>query len=752
MVTLKPALAYLWNGSRCVPCDTYAVKGVGLLAPTDTLSIVMDSTPPETPGYTEMQAGAVIPIATALPGVNEIYVATDGDDLSGTGTSGSPYATLSKALLEVPSGGTIVVRGGTYSMTANRLNITKPVTIRAYPNEVPEFDGAIPAGSMTAENDLRFFSYTSLRTKRKGTDGVSLTSEDFYPAAISGGQVTALAQDRGWVNVWSDNTFSVPTDQTAAGENTGNPGGKTFHKARVVTGIYPDQCWANGIPLIQVQVKEKVKRGYFYVDRTTGLQDVQDGFELAESTVMYIHQDDAAKTIEVSTETDSTDPYMFLINADNVTLQGLRIKRHSAFKSFMTVQTQTGISNFTMEDVEILDSANVAIKLYGDAETTGSNPGLPTFSGNSIVKNTTLRRVTVKGTGWLGMSAQYTDDTLMTDCRFENFNRHFETDQSPKNGAMKCSKNHRFTIEHSVIKDCHDGHGIWFDQSNYDCVFASNEVKNVDGSPLFWEISHNVLIVNNIFIKGNNSGINVRISGGSGVRLINNTIVGGAYPLYIIAELRGQQMGNGQWFAEQDFRYANVGFQTTPLSGKGLSSDIDRARPGARFASYANSSGVGNLTPDMYFKGGANEILNNVIVHTGSDNPALYLRGRTANSQVNVPANEVVPPILDGNVYQSLNGQVARVDTASTGTPGHIPLQTTIAGWRSELADVYYSYITGKEAASLAGPGYADLSHGAPLPQLAALQGQAAVAPSDAAVTAYVPGGNRRFGSYLYGG
>ncbi len=63
------------------------------------------------------------------------YVATDGDDDDGDGSSENPWASLNEALLNVPDGSTVLVRPGTYSGRQRlRGTYTQGVTVRS---EVP---------------------------------------------------------------------------------------------------------------------------------------------------------------------------------------------------------------------------------------------------------------------------------------------------------------------------------------------------------------------------------------------------------------------------------------------------------------------------------------------------------------------------------------------------------------------------------------------------------------------------------------
>ncbi len=70
---------------------------------------------------------------TAVPaGSSTYYVATSGNDNTGTGTSGNPWATITKALDSVPDGSTILVKPGIYNGRIRiRGNFPTGVTVRS---------------------------------------------------------------------------------------------------------------------------------------------------------------------------------------------------------------------------------------------------------------------------------------------------------------------------------------------------------------------------------------------------------------------------------------------------------------------------------------------------------------------------------------------------------------------------------------------------------------------------------------------
>ncbi len=77
-----------------------------------------------------------------------LYVATTGNDTTGNGTIGNPYLTISKAnsMLTAGVGGTIYVRGGTYSMASGPVYLKGGTSlswtkVRRYPGETVFLDG-----------------------------------------------------------------------------------------------------------------------------------------------------------------------------------------------------------------------------------------------------------------------------------------------------------------------------------------------------------------------------------------------------------------------------------------------------------------------------------------------------------------------------------------------------------------------------------------------------------------------------------
>ena len=94
----------------------------------------------------------VIVNAPSPYGSHVYYIAPAGNDSTGDGSIGKPWRTLSKFYSVATPGDALWCRGGTYSGTSGTYVTTSgasgaPITVAAYPSEIPVFDGGSVAGS-----------------------------------------------------------------------------------------------------------------------------------------------------------------------------------------------------------------------------------------------------------------------------------------------------------------------------------------------------------------------------------------------------------------------------------------------------------------------------------------------------------------------------------------------------------------------------------------------------------------------------
>lgn len=162
-------------------------------------------------GVPRLQDIAFAPLADPLPTTGDVlFVAPDARP-GAAGTPQSP-AILLEAIAKAPAGATIVLRGGSYRDVSS-LALPKPVTLRAYPGEVPMLLGSDIVSNWTPE-----------------------------------GATWKAAWDKKW-------TFEAPKDGDA----------------RTIDARYPraadlDMAFIDGKPLVQVASLAEVKPGTFHID------------------------------------------------------------------------------------------------------------------------------------------------------------------------------------------------------------------------------------------------------------------------------------------------------------------------------------------------------------------------------------------------------------------------------------------------------------------------------------------------------
>ena len=127
---------------------------VGYLTGTTTTSLPAPPIlPPPSPngstGRPSSSAGTAVGAAQYPVPDGAVIVATNGND-GAAGTAAAPLRTVVRALQVVPTGGTIVVRGGSYF---EKVTVTKRVTIQAWPGETVWFDGSLPTAGWVADGD-----------------------------------------------------------------------------------------------------------------------------------------------------------------------------------------------------------------------------------------------------------------------------------------------------------------------------------------------------------------------------------------------------------------------------------------------------------------------------------------------------------------------------------------------------------------------------------------------------------------------
>ena len=445
--------------------------------------------------------GAQLPISYVLADLAgpKIFVSPSGSDSTGDGSEALPYGTLQHAIDQASDGYNIVLRGGTYPIAQRRIvHVNKGVTIIAYPHEIPVFDGAIPApASLEVEGNLRHFPYQPI----PANTGSGLTLYSLPAATFSGDTPTGMAATRGWRCVTGSSTY------VKAGTPSACPSGSS---PRVINAYYPDQVWVNGARLLQVADKALVVPGTFYVPRDSSTdRDPGPG-------TLYLHEDDAVHPSQIRVSYSggtianldaqgfNTQGDFLRLNHEGITIEGIRIIGHSPAWDSYAIRLMR--DNASLNHVEILSNAAQAVSIQESS-------------------NITLNHVSLMDSGWMGLGGAK-DDLSLIKVRVANTNAQREFNKGPRAGGVKLSKAHNTRVEDCEFLDNY-GYALWFDQSCYGAVVAGTKFINNQGASLFYEISHDLTAVNNLMIAGPETDFNLRLAASSGLKIVNNTIIGG---------------------------------------------------------------------------------------------------------------------------------------------------------------------------------------------------------------------------------
>lgn len=143
----KPVWAIEYTGT--LDCSDANSRGIYLAKYPVDLDGAPTATCQLSPGNNE-DSYATYPVTPPTTS-GTYYVATDGNDSNSGMSVGAPFATIAKALTVASSGDTILVRGGTYSVSSSFTcsgTPANPIRIMGYGTERPVIDATnLPSGS-----------------------------------------------------------------------------------------------------------------------------------------------------------------------------------------------------------------------------------------------------------------------------------------------------------------------------------------------------------------------------------------------------------------------------------------------------------------------------------------------------------------------------------------------------------------------------------------------------------------------------
>lgn len=472
-----------------------------------------------------------------------------------------------------------------------------------------------------------------------------------------------------------------------------NASGISFSSGQGLTGSgagkFPDQAWVGGKQLRQVTSKSAVTAGTFWVDSSN-------------KRIYLASTDVSAGTVEVS------DKDVFLtIQGARSALEGVVVSRFSNSADDYGVVKILGTGDgAVIRNVQISEAAFQALMLAGEESTSG------------ILYDVLLENVSVLAPNWMGVSANMVENVTLNRVRIEKSNQFKEFTDAPQSGAYKGSRNRKVKLLNSLIKD-NTGHGVWFDQSSYDLEVAGNKFLGNTATSLFVEISDKALIVNNYMRSS--GGRTLKLAGASGIRLVNNTIVGAADPIGVYVDSRSK---------------AGCADPAKPLCAGSYKTDRDYVRPRPatldwmpridlmlnNVIAYPTSSGYCGVTTAMCItdaNGTARAPIETVI--------------HKADSSRGIPQTRI-----DGNVYANGSGTV--VSTTRGKHSSHSAFGSAMGATPVSIAGVEKAGKTGNKWVN---------ADGQPTSSLKSVFGEAVAAPTDAAINKYIPAGTRAYG-YLW--
>ncbi len=415
----------------------------------------------------EVTVGA-LPVGQAVYSIpaGALFVSPSGNDTSGTGSIGTPYKTLTKAVSSVANSGTIIMREGIYNEggatgSGMQYGVTVPsgrtnVTIQNYPNEAVWMEGVTPVTGFTASGTTWSVNYVA--------------RYDCTPNFGRGSNEDSR-EGWGWLN----------------------------------TTVYPCAHWssqvvlrdANGddTVLTPVPTVEDVVAGTFTWEHTFPYPGVTSGTNhqwLMVTSKLHIGTNPAGKTVLVTNKSTA-----LLTLGQGATVQGIGVRYYgTAVCDWGTISAR---QDSTFENIHVHDCT-----------------GLGTSALSSGV---TWRLSTIEDIGALGAhgnnSNNYTFDRVIV--RRAN-NRHFN--YAPACAGIKVSKMRGFTVTGCLFEEVY-ANIIWTDMSTQNAVVIGNQFLSSERRGFVFELSDGLILANNHFIDIGSDGLYLEPS--DKLRVWNNT-------------------------------------------------------------------------------------------------------------------------------------------------------------------------------------------------------------------------------------
>jgi hypothetical protein len=435
------------------------------------------------------ETGNTIPDTNYSIPTGAIFIANNGNDAN-TGTQASPYKTITKAINTVPSGGTIVARGGTYrdgytnGTTYGIAN--KKMTIQAYPHEQVWFDGTDVQDPASWTSDGAGHWYKAWNTP-------SFCENKYYNFAYNA-QPTSNNGPCSHFDMYAD-----PTNP-AAGD--------------------PQMVFIDGTYVHEVTSLSAATPGNFFYDWA--------------NKRIYISTNPSGHTVELAAR--PTFLVMGGTSTVGVKILGLGFKRYATNE--YDNQTSGAV---TLYGSNLVVENNVFKQMAGRALVLGAR--------GSIANKNVMADNGFNGMGSNGSfrSGPTVIDNLQITNNYvgRNNTEKFGTNctTSCAQGGIKLGHMNGFTAKYNIF-DSNYGHGFWCDLACSNGIMVNNYSHHNNRSGIIYEASDTGIIASNLLVSNGFTGLRVVAPN---TKVYNNTMInnGGYADLWLYDDPRS--FGYGGW-------------------------------------------------------------------------------------------------------------------------------------------------------------------------------------------------------------
>jgi parallel beta-helix repeat protein len=300
-------------------------------------------------------------------------------------------------------------------------------------------------------------------------------------------------RDSGDVWVADGWTAEFEAPQSFSGTVSNAPGWSFVNEDHPMAA-HPDQVFVDGAALRQVGSREQVEAGAFFVD------------EAADR--LYVGSDPRGRDVRASDLTEA-----ITVQSQSSTLRGIGVRRYATPLTKIAA-VKAAAPGISFENLVITDNAASGV--------------------SATAVDVTMRNITVRRSGLLGLHAHYADGLTVQAVRSETNNTE-GFNQSPSAGGFKFTRSRGVVVRDSVFAG-NQGPGLWADESAYDITVVGNDVVNNSGHGMSLELSAKAVVADNLVLGNGKDG--VKINNTAHVAVWNNTFKGNKRTIWVAQDDR----------------------------------------------------------------------------------------------------------------------------------------------------------------------------------------------------------------------